>query len=78
LDGFREKGNSTVLITHNHELVDRYQQQGIGLAQQVEFENDRPTYRLIDGISRVSHADRIARKIGFSRDDIAQYLSENK
>lgn len=78
LDGFREKGNTTLLITHNHELVDRYQQQGIGLAQQVEFENDRPTYRLIDGISRVSHADRIARKIGFSRDDIAQYLSENK
>lgn len=78
LDGFREKGNTTVLITHNHELVDRYQQQGIGLARQVEFDNERPTYRLIDGISRVSHADRIARKIGFSKDDIAQYLSGNR
>ncbi len=75
LDGFRGKGNTTLLITHNHELVDRYQRQGIGLARQVEFENDRPTYRLVDGISRVSHADRIARKIGFSKEDIAQYLS---
>lgn len=78
LDGFREKGNTTLLITHNHELVDRYQQHGIGLARQVEFENDRPTYRLIDGISRVSHADRIARKIGFSKEDIAHYLSGNR
>lgn len=77
LDGFREKGNSTVLITHNHELVDGYQQRGIGLARQVEFQDERPTYRLIDGISRVSHADRIARKIGFSKDDIAQYLRGN-
>lgn len=78
LDGFREKGNITVLITHNHELVDRYQQQGVGLARQVEFDCDRPTYRLVEGISRVSHADRIARKIGFSKDDIAQYLGASK
>lgn len=75
LDGFHQKGNNTVLITHNHELVDRYQQKGIGLARQVEFKNDQPTYRLIEGISRVSHADRVARKIGFSREDIARYLT---
>ena len=34
-----------------------------------------PTYKLIEGISRISHADRIARKIGFSRADIAKYLT---
>ncbi len=75
LDGFRQKGNNTLLITHNHELVDRYQQKGIGLAIQVEFKNEQPTYRVVEGISRVSHADRVARKIGFSREDIARYLS---
>ena len=75
LDGFRRKGNDTILITHNHELVDRFQQQGIGMARQVEFKNEQPTYRLIEGISRVSHADRVARKIGFSREDIARYLA---
>ena len=74
LDGFYQKGNNTVLITHNHELVDRCREKGIGLARQVEFRNDQPTYRLIEGISRVSHADRVARKIGFSKDDIARYL----
>ncbi|RYU57549.1 DNA mismatch repair protein MutS [Methylolobus aquaticus] len=77
LDGFKEKGNSTVLITHNHELVDFYQRRGVGQARQVEFRNELPTYRLIEGISRVSHADRIAKKIGFSKDDIAKYLTGN-
>lgn len=75
LDGFYQKGNNTLLITHNHELVDRYQQKGIGMARQVEFKDEQPTYRVIEGISRVSHADRVARKIGFSREDIARYLS---
>ncbi|MGZ8244668.1 MutS-related protein [Methylomagnum sp.] len=75
LDGFRQKGNNTILITHNHELVDRFQQKKIGLARQVEFKNDQPTYRLIEGISRVSHADRVAKKIGFSKEDIARYLT---
>jgi hypothetical protein len=75
LDGFKEKGNSTVLITHNHELVNFYRRRDVGLARQVEFKNDQPTYRLIEGISRVSHADRIAKKIGFSKDDIAKYLT---
>ncbi len=76
LDGFRRKGNTTLLITHNHELVDRFQQNKIGLARQVEFKNDQPTYRLVEGISRVSHADRVAKKIGFSKEDIARYLKE--
>lgn len=78
LDGFHQKGNSTLLITHNHELVDRCQQKGIGMARQVEFRNEQPTYRVIEGISRVSHADRVARKIGFSKEDIARYLSGNR
>ncbi len=77
LNGFQQKGNSTILITHNHELVDRFQEQGIGLARQAEFRDDRPTYRLIEGVSRVSHADRVARKIGFSKEDIARYLTGN-
>lgn len=78
LDGFREKGNTTILITHNHDLVDFYQDRQIGLARQAEFKNENPTYRLIEGISRVSHADRIAKKIGFSKDDIAHYLGKDK
>jgi hypothetical protein len=78
LNGFYRKGNSTILITHNHQLVDQFANAGTGLAQQVEFANDAPTYRLIPGISRVSHADRVAKKIGFSKEDIDQYLADSK
>lgn len=77
LNGFYRKGNSTILITHNHQLVDVFANKGIGLDRQVEFADDRPTYRVIPGISRVSHADRVARKIGFSKEDIDHYLEGN-
>lgn len=78
LNGFYRKGNSTILITHNHQLVDNFVSQGIGLPRQVEFANDAPTYKLIPGISRISHADRVAKKIGFSKEDIDNYLSDSK
>jgi DNA mismatch repair ATPase MutS len=75
LNGFYRKGNSTILITHNHQLVDKFVRDRIGLPRQVEFANDAPTYKLIEGISRVSHADRVAKKIGFSKEDIDNYLA---
>ncbi|MDD5271950.1 MAG: DNA mismatch repair protein MutS [Methylovulum sp.] len=78
LNGFYRKGNSTVLITHNHQLVDHFVKQKLGLPRQVEFANDAPTYKLVPGISRVSHADRVAKKIGFSKEDIDNYLAETK
>ncbi|WP_349431371.1 DNA mismatch repair protein MutS [Methylomarinum sp. Ch1-1] len=78
LDGFYRKGNNTILITHNHQLVDVFINKGIGLAKQVEFANEEPTYKLVEGISRVSHADRVARKIGFSKEDIDKYLEGSK
>lgn len=77
LDGFYRKGNSTILITHNHQLVDVFVDKGIAVAKQVEFSDDLPTFRLIPGISRVSHADRVAKKIGFSKQDIDNYLAKS-
>jgi ABC-type Mn2+/Zn2+ transport system ATPase subunit len=76
LDGFYKKGNNTILITHNHQLVDDFIERKIGIARQVEFAKDAPTFKLIKGISRVSHAHRVAKKIGFSKEDIAGYLDE--
>lgn len=76
LNGFYQKGNSTLLITHNHQLVDHFVEQRTGIALQVEFADEDPTYKLIPGVSRVSHADRVAKKIGFSKEDIAGYLAD--
>lgn len=77
LDGFYRKGNSTILITHNHQLVDVFVKRKIAVPKQVEFADDLPTFKLIDGISRVSHADRVAKKIGFSKQDIDNYLAKS-
>jgi hypothetical protein len=77
LNGFYQKGNNTLLITHNHQLVDHFMQQGQGIALQVEFIDDNPTHKLIPGISRVSHAHRVAKKIGFSKEDIEGYLADS-
>ena len=76
LSDFHTIGNNTVLVTHNHLLVDRFMQEQKGQALMVEFNADNPTYRVIPGISRVSHADRIAKKIQFSKEDRQRYMKE--
>jgi hypothetical protein len=75
LKGFHQLGATTLLVTHNHELCERLQKEGIGDYLQVEFLDERPTHRLIPGISRISHADRIASAIGFSKEDVASHLA---
>jgi len=77
LDGFYRKNNSTILITHNHQLVDVFLNKAIAVPKQVEFADDLPTFKLVPGISRVSHADRVAKKIGFSKQDIDNYLANS-
>jgi len=77
LNGFYKKGNNTILITHNHQLVDHFLADDKGVALQVEFVEDDPTHKLVPGISRVSHAHRVAKKIGFSKEDIDNYLADS-
>jgi hypothetical protein len=76
LTGFYRIGNNTILITHNHELVENFKQENVGQYRQVEFAEEGPTYRLTQGISHVSHADRVAKRIGFAKEDIERYLAE--
>ncbi len=75
LKGFHQLGATTILVTHNHELCERLQQENIGNYLQVEFVSEKPSHRLIPGISRISHADRIASAIGFSKEDVASHLA---
>ncbi len=75
MQGFRRIGNNTVLITHNHELVERFQAMGVGQYVQLGFDANRPLYKLIEGISRVSHAAQIAERIGFAKRDIERILA---
>ncbi|SFW17352.1 DNA mismatch repair protein MutS [Nitrosovibrio sp. Nv17] len=75
LTGFHQLGASTLLVTHNHELCERLQGKGIGRYLQGEFGRGGPTHRLVPGISRVSHADRVAAALGFSKEDVEKHLA---
>ena len=75
LKGFYKLGASTLLVTHNHELCERLQNDNVGRYLQVEFASQGPTHRLIPGVSRVSHADRVASEIGFSKEDVEKHLA---
>lgn len=77
LDGFHKIGNTTILVTHNHDLVSKFQKEGKGQFLRVEFDGEGPTFRLITGISSISHADKVAKKLGFSGEDIEGYLKES-
>lgn len=77
LKGFHQLGASTLLVTHNHELCERLQSEGIGRYLQVEFVEQGPTHRMISGISRISHAHRVASEIGFSKADIDKHLANS-
>lgn len=76
LDGFAQKGNSTLLITHNHALVDLYANRKDALTLMAAFASGEPTYQMVKGISRVSHADRVAARIGFTKSDIEEHLKK--
>jgi DNA mismatch repair ATPase MutS len=76
LSDFHTIGNNTVLVTHNHSLVDRFMVAGKGQCLRVEFEGDDPTYRIVPGISRVSHADRIVKRMRFSKEERHRHMKK--
>ena len=45
LSDFHTIGNNTVLVTHNHLLVDRFMAEQKGQCLMVEFKGDHPTYK---------------------------------
>ena len=76
MKGFYAIGNNTLLVTHSFELVESFMNQGLGQYLQVEFDGDIPTHKMVPGVSRDSHAHRVAEKIGFSPEDMRRYLRQ--
>ncbi|MBU0479557.1 MAG: DNA mismatch repair protein MutS [Proteobacteria bacterium] len=76
MNGFYAIGNNTLLVTHSFELVEQFRRQQKGQYLQVEFKDNLPTHRMVEGISRESQAHRVASKIGFSPEDIRKHLEE--
>jgi len=76
LSDFHTIGNNTILVTHNHSLADRFMNEQKGQCLMFEFKQDSPTYHMIPGISRRSRANRVVKKLKFSKKDRHQSLQE--
>ncbi|MFM1846854.1 MAG: hypothetical protein RL417_328, partial [Pseudomonadota bacterium] len=76
--GFNAVEAGTILVTHNVNLARRLAEEGIAKTLQMEFAEGAPTYRIIPGISTVSHAESVARSIGFGREDIERMVREKR
>ncbi|TSC86651.1 MAG: DNA mismatch repair protein MutS-like protein [Microgenomates group bacterium Gr01-1014_7] len=76
LEGFWHIGNNTVLVTHNHQLVEHFRDLGMGQCLQVEFDGRTPTHKFVPGISKESHADEVMKSLGFTREDIFGHLRD--
>ena len=76
LEGFLGIGNTTILVSHNHELAEIFKEQNSGIFYQFGMENDNPTFVLAEGISKYSYARAVAKKIGFSKADINLHLEK--
>lgn len=76
LSDFHTIGNNTILVTHNHTLVDWFMKDQKGQCLMAEVNGDTPTYRIIPGISKTSLAHKVAKKIHFSREDRHRYMKD--
>ena len=72
LDGFIRLESTVLFITHNHELAKSYRKSRSVKSQflMTEFNGEHPSYRFKKGIASHSHAEFVAKEIGFSKEDI--------
>ena len=78
LDGFIRLGSTTIFITHNHELAKSYRSEQAAVSQFLvtDFKGADPTYRFKTGIASHSHAESVAKEIGFGKEDIEKRFKE--
>ena len=77
LNGFIRIGNATILVSHNHELARLLEEQDTGIFYKFYLENNNRTFTLTDGISEFSHAELVAKRIGFSQEHIDLHLKNS-
>ncbi len=75
LEGFQAIGATTVLVTHNSALVHQFRDRGSGVFLQMKFANGRPRFEVIEGIATHSHAGRVAKRIGFSKEAVEELVA---
>ncbi len=76
LKDFARIGNSTILVTHNHQLAEDFRKRKLGRFWQVEFSGSTSTHKLLPGISTESHSDEVMERIGFTKERRQEHLDK--
>ena len=71
------KGVTTFVTTHNLSMVEHLSEEGIINPLMIEIREDKATYRIVPGIATSSGAEQIAKRIGFSNEDVDTHLRNN-
>jgi DNA mismatch repair ATPase MutS len=74
LCGLHHKGTSVIYINHHPEMADWFAEKGAGDFFQMGFDGEKPTHKIIGGISRTSHANLVAERVGLSPEQIQENL----
>jgi dsDNA-specific endonuclease/ATPase MutS2 len=68
------KGVTTFITTHNLSMVKHLSEEGIINPLMIEIREEKATFRIVPGIAASSGAEQIAKRLGFSNDDIDSHL----
>jgi hypothetical protein len=58
-------------------MVKHMSEEGIINPLMIETREDKATFRIVPGIANSSGAEQIAKRIGFSNDDVENHLRNN-
>ncbi|MCB0328998.1 MAG: hypothetical protein KDD70_05030, partial [Bdellovibrionales bacterium] len=79
IGGCVELGSGTVVITHDLELANVLSEKQLATPLTLLLDTQgEPTFRVIEGVSKSSEAIRVAKKIGFTGEDIRRIVAEKK
>jgi DNA mismatch repair protein MutS len=68
------KGVTTFVTTHNLSMVEQLREEGIINPLMIEIREDKATFRIVPGIATSSGAEQIAKRLGFSNEDVDSHL----
>jgi len=69
-------GAGVMIVTHDPRIAHTIQQDLGGIAKQLEWGKDGPTYKLKDGISSASHASVVAERVGMTKERLQALLAK--
>jgi DNA mismatch repair protein MutS len=77
LKALAKKGVTAFITTHNFDLVQQLDEEGVINPLMIETRDNKATFRIVPGIASSSGAEQIATRLGFSDEDVCRHFDVN-